>query len=75
MGGHPVASASLPVGSDAKVAIADAGPGGWHLVLVLIGGVDDQVRGDEGTPASSSPQQWTLYPCRVVAATVLTLHT
>ena len=75
MGGHPVASAALPVGADAKVAVADARPGRGHLLLVLLRGVDDQVRGDERASPSTSPQQWTLHPRGVVAATVLALHT
>ena len=75
MGGHPVASAALPVGSDAKVAVADARPSRGHLILVVLLRVNDQVRGDERASASAPPQQWTLHPCCVVAATVLTLHT
>ena len=76
MGGHPVASAALPVGSDAKVAIAHARPGRGHVILVvLLRGVNDQVRGDERASASTPPQQRALHSCCVVAATVLTLHT
>ena len=71
---HSVVSAALPVRADAKVAEAGAGPGGGHLLL-LVGGVDHQVGRDEGAPASAPPQQWALHPGRVVAATLLALHT
>ena len=75
MWGNPVASTSLPVGSDTKVTVAKARPGRGHVSLVLVRGVDDQVGWDEGTSASASSQQRTLHPCGVVAATLLTFHT